>query len=121
MIAARCCSGSASHRARSWLRKPDLLGRRSSCALGHPPSGVRSPSRPSGRKTRIRIRIENTIDSVQSEPGACQLSPSLNAWMQADQDRAEHGAGQVADAAEHGGGERDQPELKPWSKRTVVA
>ena len=30
----------------------------------------------------------------------------------ADQDRAEHGAGQVADAAEHRGGERDQPELE---------
>ena len=80
--------------------------------LAHPPSGVRSPSRPSGRKTRIRIRIEKTIDSVQSEPGACQVRPSLKAWMQPDQDRAEHGAGQVADAAEHRRGERDQPELE---------
>ena len=45
----------------------------------YPPSGVRSPSRPSGRKTRIRIRIAKTIDCVQSEPGACQLRPSLKA------------------------------------------
>ncbi len=62
---------------------PDLLGgragRRGGARVGHPPSGVRSPRRPSGRNTRIKIRIVNTIDSVQSEPGACQFSPSLNA------------------------------------------
>ncbi len=56
------------------------------------------------------MRIENTIDSVQSLPGACQSSPSLNAWMKPMQERAEHGAGQVADPAEHCGGECDQPE-----------
>ena len=61
-------------------------------ARAHPPSGVRSPSRPSGRKTRIRIRIEKTIDCVQSLPGACQARPSLNAWIEADHERAEHGA-----------------------------
>src|SRR5581483_5241541 len=31
---------------------------------------------------------------------------------EADRERAEHGAGQVADAAEDGGGERDQPQLE---------
>ena len=53
-----------------------------------------------------------TIDSVQSEPGACQVSALVEGLDQADQQRAEHGAGQVADPAEHGGGERDQPELE---------
>ena len=27
------------------------------------------------------MRIEKTIDWVQSLPGVCQRSPSLNAWM----------------------------------------
>ena len=58
------------------------------------------------------MRIEKTIDCVQSLPGECQRSPSLNAWMKPMQHRAEHGAGQVADPAEHGRGERDQPELE---------
>ena len=74
----------------------------------HAPSGVRSPSRPSGRKTRIGIRIPNTIERVQSLPGECQLEPSLNGLDEADQQRAEHGAGEVPDAAEDGGGEGDQ-------------
>ena len=52
----------------------------------------------------------NTIDSVQSEPGAFQQQPLVVGLDQADQERAEHGAGQVADAAEHGGGEGDQAE-----------
>ncbi len=56
------------------------------------------------------MRIEKTIDSVQSLPGVCQVRPSLNAWMKPMHERAEHGAGQVADAAEHGGRERDQAE-----------
>src|SRR5262249_22658083 len=66
--------------ARAQLITPaDSLG----CgALAHPPSGVCSPRRPSGRNTRIRIRIEKRIASVQSEPGACQLNPSLKAWME---------------------------------------
>src|SRR4029453_1198818 len=42
------------------------------------PSGVRSPSSPSGRKTRIRIRIAKMIDWLQSLPGACQPRPLLN-------------------------------------------
>ena len=79
----------------------------------HPPSGVRSPRRPSGRKTRIRIRIANTIDCVQSLPGACQVRVLLNDWIMPMQERAENGARQVADPAEHGGRERDQPELEP--------
>src|SRR3712207_8745826 len=32
---------------------------------------------------------------------------------EADQERPEHGARQVPDAAEDGGGEREQPELEP--------
>jgi ABC-type uncharacterized transport system permease subunit len=55
---------------------PELLA-----AHRQPPSGVCSPRRPCGRKTRMRIRIEKTIDSVQLLPGVCQVSPSLNAWM----------------------------------------
>src|SRR6185312_5796786 len=47
----------------------------------HAPSGVRSPSRPSGRKTRIAIRIAKTIERVQSLPGANHESPSLKAWI----------------------------------------
>src|SRR5262249_41766745 len=40
-------------------------------------SAVCSPRSPCGRKTRIRIRIPKMIDSVQADPGACQVSPSL--------------------------------------------
>ncbi len=81
-------------------------------AVAHPPSGVRSPRRPSGRKTRIRIRIEKTSDCVQSEPGRVPVEPLVEGLDQPDQDRAEDGARQVADAAQHGGRERDQPELE---------
>ena len=45
----------------------------------------------------------------------CHVSPSLNAWMKPIDERAEDGAGQVADAAEHGGRERDQAELEARS------
>ena len=41
------------------------------------PSGVRSPSRPSGRNTRIAIRMPNTIERVQSPPGVPIARPSL--------------------------------------------
>ena len=76
------------------------------------PSGVRSPSRPSGRKTRMRMRIAKTIDCVQSLPGECHVQALVERLDEADAERAEHGAGQVADPAEHGRGERDQPELE---------
>ena len=76
------------------------------------PSGVRSPSRPSGRKTRIRMRIEKTIDCVQSLPGRVPAQAFVERLDEADAQRAEHGAWQVADPAEHGGGEGDQPELR---------
>src|SRR6185312_971917 len=47
-------------------------------APGHqPPSGVRSPRRPSGRKTRVRIRITKMIVDFQSEPGVNLVRPSL--------------------------------------------
>src|SRR5262245_6641540 len=48
---------------------------------GQAPSGVRSLSSPSGRKTRIAIRSPKTIDRVQSLPGAAHVNPSLNAWI----------------------------------------
>src|SRR6478736_2565833 len=38
--------------------------------------------------------------------------PLVELLDQADQDRAQDRAGEVADSAEHGGGERDQPELE---------
>ena len=103
------------------VAQADLVGRRLALRahvragrrlLGHPPSGVRSPSRPSGRKTRIRIRIEKTIDCVQSEPGRVPVQALVERLDQPDQDGAEDGARQVADAAEHGGREGDQPELE---------
>ena len=56
------------------------------------------------------MRIVNTIDWVQSEPGRVPEQPLVVGLDQADQERAEHGAGQVADPAEHGRGERDQAE-----------
>ena len=55
------------------VAEADLLGR----CRHYPPSGVLSPSSPSGRKTRMRMRMVNTSDCVQSEPGAFQSSPSL--------------------------------------------
>ena len=76
------------------------------------PSGVRSPSRPSGRKTRIAISSPKTIERVQSLPGVCQVEPLVERLDQADQERAEQRAGEVADAAEHGGREGDQAELE---------
>src|SRR5207247_883824 len=42
------------------------------------PSGVRSPSRPSGRKTRIRISTAKISEFVQSVPGVCHSRPLLN-------------------------------------------
>ena len=52
------------------------------------------------------------IDCVQSLPGVCQASPLLNASMIPIRSAAEHGAGQVADAAQDGGGERDQADAE---------
>ena len=40
-----------------------------------------SPSRPWGRKTRIRMSRMKTIDSVQSGPGVCQVRPLLKFSM----------------------------------------
>ena len=58
------------------------------------------------------MRIAKTIDCVQSVPGECQRRPSLNAWMKPMQSAPSTAPGQVADAAEHGRGERDQAELE---------
>ncbi len=91
------------------LARPPGCRRRSHQA----PSGVRSPSRPSGRKTRMAIRIPKTIDRVQSLPGAFQLEALVESLDEPDQKRTEHGAAQVPDAAEDGRRERDQPQLEP--------
>ena len=48
----------------------------------------------------------------QSPPGVYSVRPSLNVLDQPDADRAEDGARQVADAAEHRGGEREQAEAE---------
>ena len=79
--------------------------RNASGSTRYPPSGVRSPRSPSGRKTRIRIRIEKTIDCVQSLPGACHARRVVEGLDEPDEQRAQDGARQVADTAEHGGRE----------------
>ena len=79
---------------------------------GHAPSGVRSPSRPSGRKTSTAIRIPNTIERVQSLPGAYQSEALVERLDEPDQQRAEHRAGEVPDPTEDGSRERDQAELE---------
>ena len=56
------------------------------------------------------MRIENTIDCVQSLPGECHGRPSLNAWMKPMQSAPSTAPGQVADAAEHRRSEGDQAE-----------
>ena len=106
--------GSWFHRARSGSRRAAP-----SAALGWArvryliaPSGVLSPSIPSGRKTRIAIRSPKTIDRVQSLPGVCQSRPSLNAWMSPIVSPPSKRAGEVPDTAEHGRRERDQAELE---------
>ncbi len=48
---------------------------------GHERVESDSPSRPVGRKTRIRISRMKTSDSVQFGPGACQVSPLLKFSM----------------------------------------
>ena len=58
----------AERRARSQARR-DLLP--------HARVESASPSRPWGRKTRIRMSRMKTIDSVQSGPGVCQERPLL--------------------------------------------
>ena len=63
------------------------------------------PNRPVGAKTRTSTRIEKMITSVQR--GGDELAAQR--LDQADQDAADHRAGDAADAAEHRGGERPQP------------
>ena len=86
----------------------------------HAPSGVRSPSRPSGRNTSTAIRIPKTIERVQSPPGAYQVEALVERLDEPDHDRADDGAREVADAAEHGRGERDQAELEAGVVAHVV-
>ena len=65
------------------------------CRYVMPPSGVRSPSRPSGRKTRIRIRTAKISEFVQSRPGRVPFEAVVELLDQTDADRAEHGAGKL--------------------------
>ena len=58
------------------------------------------------------MRIPKTIDCVQSLPGVCQLQSLVERLDEADDQRTEHRARQVADSAQHGGRECDQPELE---------
>ena len=88
--------------------------------LGHPPSGVRSPSRPSGRKTRIRIKIANTIDCVHWELGACQDSPSLNCWMSPIRIAPSTAPGRFPIPPSTAAVNANRPSWKPWSNLTEV-
>ena len=69
------------------------------------------PSRPSGLNTSSMIRIANTTVCDQRWPKPYG-SPSLKAWMIPMTHASDDRAGEVADAAEHGGGERDEAELE---------
>ena len=68
----------------------------------------------------MRIRIAKTIDVVQSRR-ACPGEAVVEGLDQADAERAEHGAGQVADPAEHGRGEREQAEREAGVEADVVS
>ena len=63
------------------------------------------------------MRIPKTIDVVHAGPGALSSrvprEPFVEGLEEPDQDRAEHGPREVADAPEHGGRERDQAEREP--------
>src|SRR5437763_833427 len=84
--------------------------------LGHqPPSGVRSPRSPSGRNTRIRIRIANTIDCVQSLPGACHDSPSLNCWISPMMIAPRTAPGRLPMPPRTAAVNAIRPRVKPWS------
>src|SRR5438105_3330118 len=86
----------------------------------YPPSGVRSPSRPSGRNTRIRIRIANTIDWVQSLPGACQDRPSLNCWISPMMIAPSTAPGRFPIPPRTADVNAISPSVKPWSNWMFV-
>ena len=77
------------------------------------PSGVRSPRRPSGRKTRIMIRIAKTIERVQSPPGAFHERPSLNAWISPIRTPPRTAPGRLPIPPSDRGSEGDQAEREP--------
>ena len=68
------------------------------------------------------MRIAKTIDSVHAGPGEIHGRPSLNAWMKPISHAPSTAPGEVADAAEHGRGEGDQPdrEARVVADRLVV-
>src|SRR5207248_169418 len=86
----------------------------------YPPSGVRSPRSPSGRKTRIRMRIEKTIDCVQSEPGKCHGSPSFHDWIRPISTAPRTAPGRLPIPPSTAAVNAISPSWKPWSNRTVV-
>ena len=58
------------------------------------------------------MRIPKTIESRPVATGGEPREAFVEGLDEPDDERPEDGAGQVADAAEHGGRERDQPELE---------
>ena len=66
--------------------------------------GAARPKSPVGRNTSTRTRIEKMITSVQR---TCEVL-AAERFDEADHHAAEHGARDVADAAEHRGGEGPQ-------------
>src|SRR5438309_2015041 len=86
----------------------------------HAPSGVRSPRSPSGRKTRIRIRIEKTIDCVQSLPGECHVSPLLNDWISPIRSAPRTAPERLPIPPSTAAVKAISPSWKPWSYRTEV-
>src|SRR5262249_38242043 len=86
----------------------------------YPPSGVRSPRRPSGRKTRIRIRIVKMIDVVQSVPGACQDRPLLNCSISPMQSAPRTAPGRLPMPPSTAAVNANRPSRKPVSNLTAV-
>jgi len=80
-----------------------------SAAHGYTFSPSEEPSKPVGRNTITRMRMVKTTVSPQFLAEANALVEALD---ESDEDTAEHRAGQAADAAQHGRGERDQAELE---------
>ena len=79
--------------------------------VAHPPSGV---VRRAGPRAEDEDQDQDREHDRLGPVGARRVpvEPLVEGLDEPDQDGAEHGAGQVADAAEHGGRERDQPELE---------
>ena len=82
-VASRCSRGSGGRRPGRGTSSAATSEAISHClwCRGHDRVESDSPSRPLGRKTRIRISRMKTSDSVQFGPGACQVRPLLKFSM----------------------------------------